>query len=66
MHSVNEKLSKVAKHKAKCKIFALYVEINSIDSHDKQSILSLFHNTCNNKIRDFMEQSTLCFIKLHV
>ena len=59
MLTVNEKMSKLAKNNAKCEIFARYAEINSTDSTDlKQSILSVFHNTCKNKIRGFKEQST--------
>ena len=50
MHTISEKMSKLAKNNAKCEIFARYAEINSTDSIDKQSILSLFHNTCKNKI----------------
>ena len=42
MHTVNEKMSKVAKNNAKCEIFARYAEINSTDSIDKQSILTCF------------------------
>ena len=66
MHTVNENMSKLGKNNAKCEIFARYAEINSTDRIDKQSILSLFHNTCKNKIRDFMGESTFYFIKLHV
>ena len=46
-------MSEHAKNNAKCEIWA---EINNTDSIDKQSILSFFHNTCKNKIRDFMKK----------
>ena len=68
MYTVNEKMSKLAKNNAKCETFARYAKINSTGSNDKQSILSLFHNTCKKKkkIRDVMELCTFYFIKLHV
>ena len=52
-------MSKLEKTNAKSEIFARYAELNSKGNIDKHSILSLFHNMCKNKIRDFMAQSKI-------
>ena len=43
MHTVNEKMSKLAKNNAKCEIFVRYAEISSKDSIDMSGNLGNYH-----------------------
>ena len=65
---LTKQMSKLATNtcNANCEIFARYAEIDSTDALINNQFFTCFTTRAKIKIRDFMDQITFHFVKLHM